>query len=172
MSSVTPRPPLAAVFSDPGLPQDGRQSAAALEIQRGVARLLLTLGCSSITELPLANGRRADVVALSEKGDIWIIEVKSSIEDFRADAKWPEYADYCDCFYFAVAPKFPVDILPETEGLIFADRYGAEIVREAAETRLAPARRKELTLRFARAAAQRLQFIADPDARVRFSDAL
>jgi hypothetical protein len=90
------------------------------------------------------------------------VEVKSSIEDFRVDHKWPEYRDFSDALFFAVAPDFPVDILPADTGLILADRYGGEIVRAAPETRLAPARRKSMTLRFARAAALALQTLSDP----------
>lgn len=120
------------------------------------------LGFASINELPLPNGRRADVVGLSPSGDIWIVEVKSSIEDFRVDNKWPEYRDFSDALLFAVAPAFPVDILPTDTGLILADRYGGEIVRAAPEARLAAARRKAMTLRFARAAALTLQAVWDP----------
>ena len=149
---------------------DGRQSAAALEIQRGVGRLLLAHGLASLTELPLANGRRADVVGLSDKGEIWIIEVKSSLEDYRSDQKWPEYAEFCDRFYFAVAPGFPREIIPEDVGLIIADRFGAAIVRTGPQTLLAGARRKAMTTRFARAGAHRLQQLMDPEARVGLSE--
>ena len=132
------------------------------QVSRGVGRLVRALGFASINELPLPNGRRADVVALSASGDIWIIEVKSSVEDFRADQKWPEYRDFSDQLYFAVAPDFPVDILPADTGLILADRFGGEIVRPSPEARLAPARRKSMTLRFARAAALALHTVMDP----------
>lgn len=160
--TMTARDPSIPDFSL-ALPPDGRQSAAALEIQRGVGRLLKSHGLASVTELPLANGRRADVVGLSEKGDLWIIEIKSSIEDFRADHKWPEYREYSDQLFFAVSPAFPVDILPEDAGLILADRYGGEIVRGAPLTPLAGARRKAMMLRFARCAAFRLLVGLDPD---------
>jgi hypothetical protein len=145
---------------------DGRQSAAAAEIARGVGRLLWSLGLASVTELPLANGRRADVVALSDKGEFRIVEIKSSVEDFRADHKWPEYRDFCDRLYFAVGPAFPQQLLPLDAGLIVADRYGGEIAREAAERRLPAARRKAMALRFARVAALRLQSLADPEIRI------
>ena len=102
------------------------------------------------------------MVGLSAAGDIWIVEVKSSLEDLRVDHKWPEYRDFSDALFFAVAPDFPVDLLPADTGLILADRFGAEIVRPAPETRLAAARRKAMTLRFARAAALSLQALADP----------
>jgi hypothetical protein len=143
---------------------DGRQSAAAAHIARGVARLLSTLGFASIVELVLPNGRRADVSGLSRTGDIWIVEIKSSIEDFRADQKWPEYQDFSDRLYFAVGPDFPREVLPGDAGLIVADRYGGEIVRDAHEARLTGARRKAIALRFASVAALRLQAIADPEA--------
>lgn len=149
---------------------DLRQSSNALDICRGVHRLLIGLGHSCVSELPLANGRRADVASLSARGDIHIIEIKSSIEDFRADQKWPDYQDFCDCFYFAVKPGFPVDILPEEAGLILADRYGGEIVREAPEARLPAARRKAMTLRFARAAALRLSIALDPGLATLFTE--
>jgi hypothetical protein len=141
---------------------DGRQSEAALEIARGAGRLLRSLGLASLSELPLANGRRADLAGLSEAGEIWIIEVKSCLEDFRADAKWPQYREFCDRLHFAVAPGFPLEILPEDTGLILADRFGAEIVREAPALPLPPARRKAMLIRFARQAALRIQTAADP----------
>lgn len=139
-----------------------RRDAITREVCRGVGRLLRALNAASVRELMLPNGRRADVVGLSASGDIWIVEVKSGIADFRVDHKWPEYRDFSDALYFAVAASFPVDILPEDTGLILADRFGAEIVRPAPEHRLAPARRKVMTLRFARAAALSLQALADP----------
>ncbi len=141
---------------------DARQSATALEIQRGVVRLLLQHGMASVTELPLPNGRRADVIGLSDRGDIWIAEIKSSIADFRADQKWPEYREFSDRLFFAVKPDFPVEILPPDTGLILADRYGGEVVRAAPEHKLAGARRKSMTLRIARAGAFRLSALLDP----------
>jgi hypothetical protein len=142
--------------------RDGRQSAAAMQIARGVGRLLASLGHASVSELCLPNGRRADVVALSAKGDFWIVEIKSSVEDFRADQKWPEYWEFCDQLYFAVAPTFPQELLPQEAGLIVADRYGGEIVRPVPEVRLPAHRRRAMALRFGRVAAARLQSIADP----------
>ena len=129
----------------------------APSILRGVQRLLAAHGLESIAEMALANGRRADVIGISPQGDIWIVEIKSSIADFRSDQKWPEYRDYCDRLYFAVEPGFPNEILPADAGLILADRYGGEIIRDAPEFRLAGARRKAVTLAFARAAAGRLR---------------
>lgn len=145
---------------------DGRQSQAALAIARGTARMLLSLGFASLPEVPLPNGRRADMMALSPAGDIWIVEIKSSVEDFRADQKWPDYRDYSDRLFFAVAPGFSVDILPADTGLVIADRYGAEIERAAPEIKLPAARRKSLVLRFARLAALRQQSMADPELRL------
>ena len=114
-------------------------------------------------EVPLANGRRADVVAIATSGEIWIAEIKSSIEDYRADSKWPEYRAFCDRLFFAVAPAFPRDVLPADTGLIVADRYGGEVVREAPEHRLTGARRKAMTLRLVHTAALRLQAVLDPE---------
>src|SRR5262245_66016633 len=147
----------------PDTTQDGRQSQAAFDICRGVARLLKSQGLATVCEVTLANGRRADVVGLSAHGDIWIIEIKSSIEDFRADQKWPEYRQFCDRLLFAVAPEFPNEILPADTGLIIADRDGGESLRPAPEHKLAPARRKAMTLRVARVAALRLQGVIDPE---------
>lgn len=141
---------------------DGRQSEAALNIARGVGRMLRRLGHAHISELSLANGRRADVTALTRQGEIWIIEIKSCLEDFRTDQKWPEYWDYADHVLFAVAPDFPAQILPTEAGLILADRYDAEIIRMPEIRRLAPARRRLMQLSFARTAALRLAYALDP----------
>jgi len=148
---------------DPLISLDGRQSQVAAELQRGVCRSFRALGHSVVTELPLANGRRADVVGLSSSGDVLIVEIKSCLVDYRTDGKWHEYLDYCDRLYFAVAADFPSEVIPEHAGLILADRYGAELVREPAEERLNAARRKAMMLCFARAAALRLQHHLDPD---------
>lgn len=150
--------------ADLGPLADGRQSARARDIARGATRALAARGFRAIPELSLASGRRADLIALDEAGTIWIVEIKSSLIDFRVDTKWPEYREYCDRLLFAVAPDFPVDVLPEDTGLILADRYGGEIVREAPEHRLSGARRKAVTLRFVRVAAGRLMTLADPEA--------
>ena len=143
--------------------EDGRQSPAAAAIARGTRRLLLSLGFATLTELPLANGRRADIVAMSDRGEIWIVEIKSSVADFRSDAKWPQYAEYCDRLLFAVDREFPLDILPAETGLIVADAYGAELLRPAPPLQMAGARRKAMLLRFARAAALRLHGLSDPE---------
>jgi hypothetical protein len=143
-------------------PLDRRQSATALTIARGTQRLLLALGLSCVAELPLLSGRRADLVALGGDGEIWIVEIKSSVEDFRADQKWGDYRMHCDRLFFATADHVPLDIFPADMGLILADSYGAELVREAPEHRLHAATRKSVTLAFARAAAVRLQALGDP----------
>lgn len=151
----------------PLLPPDGRQSEAALEIARGAGRVLRAHALAYIAELPLANGRRADLIGLTPGGDIWIVEIKSSVEDFRADHKWAEYRDYSDQFYFAVSPQFPRELIPSDAGLVIADRYGGEIVRSAPLHRLAAARRKAVQLSFARTAALRLAAALDPDPATR-----
>lgn len=148
---------------DQAPPADGRQSAAALDIARGVTRLMRRHAYTTLAEMPLPNGRRADLVGISEAGRIWIVEVKSCLADFRADAKWPDYLEFCDRFSFAVGPDFPPGILPADAGLVVADRYGGEIVRDAPESPLTAARRKALTLRYARIAAERLSILYDPD---------
>ena len=126
-----------------------------LGVTRGAARLLADMGYAPLLEVCLPNGRRADVMALGRKGDIVIVEVKSGVEDYRVDRKWPEYAPFCDAFFFAVAPEFPQGILPDEPGLIVADGFGGAVVREAAVAALVPARRKALTLAFGRLAALR-----------------
>ncbi len=124
-------------------------------VTRGAARLMAQLGYAPLLEAPLPNGRRADVLALGPRGEMVIVEVKSSLEDFRADLKWREYQPYCDAFYFAVAPEFPRTVLPDGPGLIVADGFGGAILTEPPITPLAGARRKALTLAFARLAASR-----------------
>lgn len=140
----------------------GPQSQAAREVCRGVVRVLAAHGMTAIAELPLPNGRRADVMGIGADGTLWIVEIKSCLEDFRSDRKWPEYRDYSDRLFFAVGPDFPHEILPEDAGLIVADRYGGEILRPAPEIRLAAPKRKAMTLRLARAAASRLAVQLDP----------
>ena len=145
-------------------PVDGRQSERASAIQRGVGRLLRTRGFAIVTELPLATGRRADVVGLGPSGEVWIVEIKSSIEDFRVDRKWPDYRCSCDRLFFATHAGVPAGIFPGEAGLILADAYGAEFLREAPEHRLAAATRKAMLVRFAQAAAHRLHGLVDPAA--------
>ena len=124
-------------------------------VTRGAARLLVELGLAPLAEVTLPNGRRADLMAVGPKGQIVIVEVKSSLEDYRVDQKWGEYAPFCDAFYFAVAPHFPREALPIGPGLIVADSFGGAVLIEAPLLPLMPARRKALTLGFARLAAMR-----------------
>ncbi len=142
--------------------QDARDISKALA--RGVARALAQRGFASLAEVPLADGRRADVLALGRDGTLLIVEIKSSVADFRADHKWPEYRQWCDRIYFAVPEGFPLDLIPEECGLIQADGFGAVTLREATAHPVAPARRRALHLRFARGAATRLQRLLDPGA--------
>ena len=144
-------------------PVDGRQSETALMVARGTSRLLHAHGFSVVSELPLASGRRADLVALDRNGDIWIVEIKSSVADFRADRKWTDYRLHCDRLYFATTLEVPCEIFPADAGLIVADGFGASIVCEAPHHRLHAATRKSMLLAFARAAALRLQALADPE---------
>ena len=141
---------------------DRRQSPTALAIGRGTARLLHSLGLACVSELALPSGRRADIVALSGNGDIWIVEIKSSIADFRADQKWIEYRLHCDRLFFATTLEVPCEIFPTDTGLIVADAFGATIKCEAPEHRLPAATRKRMMLRFAHAAALRLHALIDP----------
>ena len=141
------------------LPQalDGARGLA-----RGVGRLLGDMGYATLTEFSLKNNRRADVAGLDAKGRFTIVEIKSSTADFRADQKWPEYLEFCDAFYFAVAQDFPRSILPTNQGLMIVDRFGGAIVRQADVQPMNPARRKALTVRFGRKAASRLSAVLDP----------
>lgn len=145
------------------VPIDGRQSEIALMVQRGVCRLLRNAGFATLTEFTLASGRRADVIALNDSGQIWIIEIKSSPADFHADGKWPEYRDYCDRLYFAIPAQMDEALIPGSSGLIVADQWGADILRDVEEQPLHASRRKALTLAFARTAALRLHGLHDPN---------
>src|SRR6187551_3731976 len=145
------------------LPPERRQSQAALAVARGTTRLLHQFGFSAVSELPLPSGRRADLVALDSSGEIWIVEIKSSVADFRADQKWHEYRAHCDRLFFATCMEVPCEIFPPDTGLIVADAFGAEFQCEAPEHRLPAATRKSMMLLFARAAALRLQSLADPN---------
>jgi hypothetical protein len=142
---------------------DGRQSPTALAVARGATRLLHSLGYSVVSELPLASGRRADLVALGTDGEVWIVEIKSSIADFRADQKWMDYRLHCDRLFFATTLEVPCEIFPPDTGLIVADAFGASIVCQAPAHRLHASTRKSLMLAFARAAALRLSALADPE---------
>lgn len=137
-------------------PTSELRNGITTDVTSGASRLLFDLGYMPFLEFRLKIGRRADICGINEKGEIIIIEVKSSIEDFRVDMKWHEYIDYCDKFYFAVNNNFPKEILPENTGLIIADKYGGIVLRESNLNKLSAARRKSLTLLFARQAAQAL----------------
>ena len=144
------------------VPIDGRQSETALAVARGTARLLHAHGFSVVSELPLPSGRRADLVALDTAGTVWIVEIKSSVADFRADQKWQDYRMHCDRLFFATSLEVPCEIFPPDTGLIVADAFGAEFKCEAPEHKLPAATRKAMMLLFARAAAVRLSSLADP----------
>lgn len=131
-------------------------------LARGVCRLLRSHDFATLEEVAPRPGLRVDVMALGPKGEVWVIECKSSRADFAADRKWQGYIEWCDRFFWAVPSDFPVDILPEGAGLIVADDYFGEIVSEAPLHPLAPARRKATTLRFARMAALRHHALRDP----------
>ena len=146
------------------LPVDGRQSEKALDIARGTRRLLRAAGWASLTELALPSGRRADIVALGGDASLAIVEIKSSLADFRADRKWQDYRYHCDQLFFAVSAEMPLEVLPQDAGLIVADAFGAEIMREAPVHRVPGATRRTMLLRFAVAAADRLHALADPGA--------
>ncbi len=133
-------------------------------LSRGVCRALSALGFACLREFGLANGRRADIIGLGRGGELWVVEIKSSLADFRSDRKWPEYWDYCDSLLFAVAETFPREVLPEECGLMLADGFGAAILRQPRSRPLVAARRRAVTLRFALAGAQRLHRMLDPGA--------
>ena len=131
-------------------------------LARGAMRLLASHGFACIDELVPARGLRVDVMALGPKGELWIVECKSSRADFQSDSKWQGYLEWCDRFFWAVDSEFPVDLLPDDSGLILADAYDAEIVRMAPEDKLAAARRKKVIQKFAMDSARRLQRYRDP----------
>jgi hypothetical protein len=138
-------------------------TSAAL-LSRGACRTLEQLGYVSLLEFPLADGRRAVILALGRTGDLVIIEIKTSIADFRADRKWSAYRDFSDRLYFAVPNDFPRALIPDECGLMVADSFGAAVLRDGTTTRLAAGRRRALTIRFARVAATRLHRLLDPEA--------
>lgn len=129
-------------------------------LARGVTRLLMDHALSPLLEVPLANGRRADIMAITGSGEIWIVETKSCLADYACDAKWPDYIEYCDRFFFGVTEEFPRDLIPEECGLIVADGFGGAVLRDSPVRTLNAARRKAVTLLFARIAAQRLAFLS------------
>lgn len=131
-------------------------------VTRGAMRLLQSMGYSAICELPLTNGRRADIVGVNKSGEVTILEVKSCLADFRSDQKWQQYLPYSDAFYFAVDEAFPLSVLeeeaslPDVTGIIIADAFDGEILRPAKRQKVHPSRRKTLHLKMARVAASRL----------------
>ncbi len=131
-------------------------------LARGVCRHMKTHGFACLEEFVPQRGLRVDVMALGPKGEIWVIECKSSIVDFQTDKKWQGYLDWCDRYFWAVDSEFPVELLPDETGLLIADAYDAEIMRMAPEDKLAPARRKKMIQKFAMDAARRLQAFRDP----------
>ena len=144
---------------------DGRQSQRALMVRRGVQRYLHEIRHAVLPELTLSSGRRADLISISPKGEIWIVEIKTSIEDFRVDRKWPDYRLHSDRLFFATHAGVPLDIFPEDCGLFLSDGYGADMMRDAPEHRLSAPTRKSVSLSFARIAAQRLmlaEWTVDP----------
>jgi hypothetical protein len=133
-------------------------------LARGMARHLAGLGFVSLEEFPPIKGLRVDLLALGRKSEIWIIECKSSREDFMSDEKWQNYLPWCDQYFWAVPTDFPVDILPEQTGVFWADGYDAELMRDAPISTLSPARRKSIIHRFARRAARRPALLIEPTA--------
>jgi hypothetical protein len=131
-------------------------------LARGVCRHLASHGFATLEEFTPERGKRLDVMAMGPKGEFWIVECKSSRADYTSDGKWNGYLDWGDRYFWAVDAEFPVELLPEDTGLIVADAWDAEILRMGPETKLAGARRKAVTQRFARCAAQRLQVMRDP----------
>lgn len=146
------------------LPQivDLRQSPTALRVQRGVMRLLRNEhDFCCFAEVPLSNGRRADVLGVGPKGEVWIVEIKSSLIDFQVDRKWPDYKDYCDRFFFAKPLELDPIVFPGDEGLIVADAHDAAILRMAEHFPLPGARRRALLLRLTRLGADRVHTLMD-----------
>jgi hypothetical protein len=141
--------------------ENGCSSENALGVARGVSRLLIQEGYSPILEFTLANGRRLDVAAIGPDGTMVGVEIKVAIADLKGDLKWPEYLEFCELFYFAVPPDFPEELVPDSTGLIIADRFGGAIVRPSPRTVLHASRRKAVTLSFARVAAERLSQIIE-----------
>jgi hypothetical protein len=147
----------------PGMTVPQRRPEVTLGVCRGACRLMRQSGSSVVLEMPLPDGRRADIFAIDRSGGLTIVEVKSSIEDWRVDIKWPDYFNWCDLFYVAVPIDFPQDLIPVEAGLIVADAYGGAFLREPARRPVGAARRKALLIDCARLAAERLARLEDPD---------
>lgn len=149
-------------MSVPSLARQARPDIT-LSVCRGACRLMRQAGHSVLLEMPLPDGRRADIFAVGRSGEIVIVEVKSSIEDWRVDEKWPDYLAWSDQLLFAVPIDFPQALIPEELGLIVADAYGGELLRPAPRRAMAAARRKSLLIDCARLASERLARLDDPD---------
>ncbi|MBA4747484.1 MAG: MmcB family DNA repair protein [Sphingopyxis sp.] len=158
------------------MPDPSSPPITAADVCRGVTRLFAQAGLAALPEVPLPNGRRADLLAIDAKGQITIVEVKVSRADLHGDGKWPDYCDWCDRFYWALAAGLDPAILetpayrPEMAGLIVADRYGAAVVREAAIEPIAAARRKAEMLRLVRLSMRRLMVAAESDFAADWAD--
>jgi len=144
------------------IPATGAEARLAHQLALGLLRTFADMGQGALTEVTLANGRRADVLALDGRGTLTIVEIKSGPVDFKTDRKWRDYLEFCDSFYFAVAEGFPVELLPDDTGLMIADRWNAHILRPAAIEPLSAARRKAMLLRFGLLASNRLRLLVDP----------
>ena len=148
---------------------DSTAQLVASDVSRGVCRMLLRHDCVALSEVPLPNGRRADLMALDAQGAVIIVEIKVSRADLLGDLKWPDYLDWCDRYYWAVpvgfdtAPLAGEAFLPERSGIIVADRYDAAVLREAHRSPLSAPMRKKMTLAFARRGARRALTLADPE---------
>ena len=140
-----------------------RDDKIAADITRGVSRLLSQMDYSPVSELTLNTGRRIDVAGINKKGEILFVEVKSGVADYRSDQKWQEYLDYCDRFFFAVDANFPSELIPDSTGLIIADRYGAQIMRDIEKPPAHASRRRTVLIRYGRSSAQRLRSLLEDD---------
>lgn len=151
-----------AKSNDPTSALGERELDLARLLARGVCRALSDQGLATLTEFTLISGRRVDVIALDGAGQVTIVEVKSSLPDFRSDRKWQEYVDFCDFFFFAVPEGFPQEVLPDDCGLMAADAFGAVVLRDSPDFRLNATRRRAQNLRFGLVAAERLSRLTDP----------
>jgi hypothetical protein len=156
--------PRLRIAAAPRRSQADAERLSAHRLARGVTRALGALGFATLPEFSFNNGRRVDVIAVGADGEIIIVEIKTSVADYRADRKWTDYLEFCDRFYFAVPADFPFGLLPEDCGLLVADDYGAVIQRPAPLQVLHTGRRRAQTLRLAHAAMLRLGRLLDPDA--------
>ncbi len=157
--------------SKPAAGQPSTSAISSADVARGIMRLFARNDIWCIPEMPLKNGRRADLMGIDAKGRIVIVEIKVARGDLLGDHKWPDYLDCCDRFYWGLAPcldRSPLDgeaFQPEACGIIVADSYDAEIVRQAPLSPLSAARRKAQIEQLARAAMRRHTAMLDPDCR-------